>query len=77
MVESRSLNGPLTMHCRQTSGCATLEYLTIGQTLSMWMESGAGSDCTFETSFSYNHLNVMLLMASEQVATFANGPFAG
>lgn len=37
--------------------------LTAGQQLTMWMESGSSNDCTSETNFVYNTLDVNLLFA--------------
>ena len=36
-------------------------YMALGQQLTMWMEGGQSTDCTAETSFTYNTLDINLV----------------
>ncbi len=60
---------------RQTTSCATIEYLLGFQTITMWMESGQSNDCVHLNVFSYNHLNVLLLMPDTGLPLLTPGPF--
>ncbi len=72
MVERINNNNDFSGNWYST-GCATVERLTLNQQISMWYESGESNDCMQDTTFHYTHLNVLLYMADGEVAAFVPG----
>lgn len=61
--DQANMVGGSTGYGWMSTGVSTIQRLTTGQTVAMYMESGQSTDCLYDTSFFYGHLNVFMIFS--------------